>query len=330
MKRKRHIAETVLFVSLFVLGSSAAVAVEVAPLLEGLDNPCGVAVQPSTGHVFVADSAAGRVIRVVDGKPQDVIVDFPQDVYGKGPMYNIGPLGLVFLDQNTLVVGGGGHPDGEELLRVYKVPAAGKEAIKASQMEADFKLPPTDEVQGEGNFYALAATSSAVYITCNGDDTKGWISRLTIKDDGGFGEHERFIATKEATDVDAPVGITMNQQGQIVVGQMGEINVPQDSLLTFYDKEGKMLLNLETGLFDITAVAYSPNGQLYALDYAWMDAGEGGLFQLIADGEQGVKAKKITSLDKPTAMAFGTDGELYVTVFGSDDDKSGKLLKITW
>ena len=76
-------------------------------VMDGLNNPCGVTVQPETGHVFVSDSAGGRVLRIVDGKPQDVITGFPKDVYGKGPKYDIGPLGLVFVDKDTLVVGGG-------------------------------------------------------------------------------------------------------------------------------------------------------------------------------------------------------------------------------
>ena len=66
----------------------------VTTVVDGLDNPAGIAIQPETGHVFVSDSGASRIIRVVDGKAQAVITDFPVDVYGKGPMYNIGPLGL--------------------------------------------------------------------------------------------------------------------------------------------------------------------------------------------------------------------------------------------
>ena len=53
-----------------------------------------------------------RVLRIVDGNSQPVIVDFPLDVYGKGPQYRIGPLGLAFAGKNVLVVGGGGQPDG--------------------------------------------------------------------------------------------------------------------------------------------------------------------------------------------------------------------------
>ena len=308
-------------------------------VLSGLYNPCGVAIQPETGHVFVADSGHGKVIRVVDGKAEDVIVGYAMDVYGKGPMYDIGPLGLAFLDKDTLVVGGGSHPDGEEKLSVYKVPAVGADPVNASDAVTQMSLEATDEVKGEGNFYALCITSKGVYVTCNGDDTKGWVSKAAIND-GKVGPFERFLATKEAVQVDAPVGITVSPRGELVVGQMGEITIPGDSLLTFYNEEGEMLANFETGLSDITAVAYSPKGesedrQLYATDFAWHDTSEGGLFQLIGemDGEKMVvRTNKIASLDKPTAMAFADDGSLYVLVIGTDAEggskDSGKLLKI--
>ncbi len=301
-------------------------------VISGLDNPCGLAFQPETGHIFVADSGASRVIRVVDGKAEEVIVGFPVDVYGKGPMYNIGPLGLAFIDKNTLVVGGGGKPDGEELLRVYTVPEVGQPAIQADKMDVSFTLPEEGEMKGEGNFYGLAIKGNHIFVTCNGDDTKGWVSRATITD-GKVTGFERFLATKEATEVDAPVAVTISPRGELVIGQMGEINIPSDGLLTFYNaNNGKMLLNLETGLHDITGLVYSPQGQLYATDFAWIDNAAGGLFHLISkvvEGQQSIEAKKIASLDKPTAMAFGPDGALYITVIGSSegDAKEGKLLK---
>lgn len=305
----------------------------VSTVVDGLDNPSSVVIQPETRDIFVSDSGASRVIRIVDGKAQDVITGFPVDVYGKGPMYNIGPLGLLFLDKDTLVVGGGGLPDGQELLRVYKVPAAGEPAITADKMEVSFSLAENDDVKGEGNFYDLEATGNHVYVTCNGDDTKGWVARAEIKD-GTLVSFERFLATKEATEVDAPVAATISPRGELVIGQMGEITVPGDGLLTFYNShDGKMLLNLTTGLNDITALAYSPKGQLYATDFNWIDTSAGGLYQLISkedDGKQSIEAKKLESLDKATSMVFGHDGSLYITVVGTGegDAKGGKLLKI--
>ncbi len=303
-------------------------------VVEGLNNPSGVAVQPETGVVFVADSGNYQVVMIDGGEAKPVITDFPKDVYGKGPKVNIGPLGLLFLDKNTLVVGGGGQPDGEELLRVYKLPEDGK-AIKADAMDASFALPETEEIKGEGNFYALASDGNHVYVTCNGDDTKGWVSRATIKD-GTLVDYERYLATKEATEVDAPVGIAFSpekQGGYLVVGQMGEISIPGDSLLTFYDADSKkMRMNIETGLHDICAVGYSKRDYLYVLDYAWADTTQGGLFQIVADKEtdNGIRAEKLASLDKPTAMAFGADGSLYVTVIGEAEDANskGSLIRI--
>lgn len=312
-------------------------------VLEGLDNPCGIAIQPGTGHLFVSDSGAGKIIRIAEGQASDVIVGFSTDVYGKGPMYNIGPLGLLFLDKDTLVVGGGDKPDGEEMLRVFKVPEPGAPAKKAEEVESSSKLEATAELKAEGNFYALAKTSDAIYITSNGDDTKGWVVRA--KYSGTKVEPiERFLATKEATEVDAPVGITVGPKGHLVVGQMGEINVPGDALVTFYEIEGnsaKKVLNLETKLNDITAISYSTQEkgkakQLYVLDFSWSDTSKGGLFQLIGGGDESrdslKEARKIVSLDKPTSMVFGDDGTLYITLLGTapegSDKKPGKVVKI--
>lgn len=319
---------------------------KVEVMLEGLYNPSGIAIRPGASgedaEIFISDSGHLKVIKVTAAepdKPSDVITDFPKDVYGKGPMYDIGPLGLAFLNPSTLVVGGGGHVDGEEILRVYKLPEDGS-AIKADQMDHHVGPLAKGEISssGEGNFYALAKGDEAIYISSNGDDTKGWVLKAPVKANE-VTDLTGFIPTKEKTQVDAPVGITMSPKGYIVVGQMGEINLPNDSLLTFYSPEdGEMKLNLETGLFDITALAYSPTERLFALDFAWMDAAEGGLYRLEAetneDGTQGVLARKLASLDKPTAMAFAPDGTLYVTVFGtpeegSEDPASGKLLRIT-
>lgn len=306
---------------------SSAGELPVKVILSDLDNPSGIAIQPETGTVFVSNSGASQIIKVVGGKAEPVITDFPVDIYGKGPKYNIGPLGLLFLKKNALVVGCGGLPDGQELLRVYELKDDGK-PIKAEEMKSKFTLAEEGDVKGEGNFYALAAIGDGIYVTCNGDDTKGWVSRAKVNGTE-VASYERYLATKEATQVDAPVGITVSPDGNLVIGQMGEISVPNDSLITFYDAASKkMLLNLKTNLHDITALAYSPRKQLYVLDYAWADTTQGGLFQILKDttSETGMRVKKILALDKPTAMAFDADGALYITTIG--EEKKGQLIQI--
>src|SRR5262245_55572193 len=163
---------------------AAAQDVKLETVVGGLSNPCGVAVQPGTGAVFVSDSARGRVCRVDGGKLVDLITGFPKDVFGKGPFYDIGPLGLAFNgDGKQLIVGDGGFKDGEEYVRVYTVPEAGKPALNFDK-DAAAKLGPlaaAEGLLGEGNLYAIAVTPTALYVTCNGDDTKGWVARATIE-----------------------------------------------------------------------------------------------------------------------------------------------------
>ena len=331
-----RLPSTLIFAAcLLVTGIAGADDVEQKIVLDGLANPCGVAVQPGSGDVYVADSAALRIIKVdaKTGESSPAITGFPKDVYGKGPKYDIGPLGLAFLGgPNTLVVGGGGNVDGSEIVRVYDL--SGGKTLTAGQLKHKVGPigPGTESLKGEGNFYGIAVSDSAIYVTCNGDDTKGWISRSELSTTGP-GPLTPFIKTKVATDVDAPVGITLSKEGNLVVGQMGEMNVPRDSLLTIYDDQGQLITDVETELFDIAGVAYSPKtGHLYAVDFAWADTKQGGLFRLDIKGEGDnaeVTATKIVSLDRPTAIAFSPEGDAYVTAFGGGANDSGVLVKIS-
>lgn len=297
-----------------------------------LDNPTGIVIQPETGHVFVAERRG--IVRFSPRPEGDAnaqpgrrgrvrtmeITGYPTDVYGKGPMYDIGPLGVVFQNPTTLIVGDGSRPDGQELVRVYNVSLtpAERPAQEGSAATTLGPIKPGEQsVMGEGNFYGVALTKDALFVTCNGDDTKGWIARSEIKD-GKFGPLTPYIATKEFLGVDAPVGITVNSAGDLVVSQMGEINVPHDSLLTVYDpKTGQLKSKYETGLYDIAGLAYSPStGKLYAVDFAWMSPAEGGLFELTVSGDK-CTARKVMPLDKPTAIAFDPQGNAYVTAFGT-------------
>lgn len=331
----------------------SAQKVDVLLMVSNLENPTGIAINSETGHVFVATRFA--VYRYVpDPKTPGVHVEiagYPTDVYGKGDFasstkFHIGPLGLAFMDKDHLVVADGSRKDVDEVVRVYKVgskaPAAGVEVDEKKALYTLGPMKPGDKtaagaelVKSEGNFYGLAVGAGGIWVTCNGDDTKGWIARSEIKD-GKPGKLVATISTKEATSVDAPVAITFSLDGkQLLVGQMGEMNVKGDSLLTFYDPAtGKMTKNYKTGLSDITGLAFSPKTKkLYATDFAWADQKEGGLFELTITGDK-VTTKKIVKLDKPGALAFDKDGNLYLAVFntrkkGDNPDQSpGGLYRI--
>lgn len=305
---------------------------------KGLDNPTGVAVQPGTGHVFVASHAGVHRLDPKSGKLTAEITGYPTDVYGKGPKYNIGPLGISFIDANHLVVGDGSRPDGSELVRVYKV---GNEPAAEPQKESKAlytlgPIPAGDQtVKGEGNFYGVAANEGRIFVTCNGDDNKGWIASARVKD-GKPSKLKLTIATKEATEVDAPGPVTFTKQGKgVIVGQIGEVNQEGDSLVTIYSPAGKMSRNLTTPLNDVAGLAWSKSGKLYATDFSWIDASKGALYQLMLGKKDATeaKAKKILNLDKPTGIAFDEDGNAYIAVFGTaaegSDEPAGQIIKVS-
>ncbi|MCI0685010.1 MAG: hypothetical protein L0Y71_23175 [Gemmataceae bacterium] len=326
------------------LGAPAATAgdAEVKVIADGLVHPTGIAIHPQSGALYVCESGAGKVIRIdpATGKTSAVITGFKLDIYGKGPKYEVGPLGLLFLDGQTLVVGGGDLPDGQELMRVYKL-QKGK-TFDAEDAFATYGPVAAGEESkmGEGNFYGLAADDAGVYVTSNGDDTKGWILKLPLPVKAGKNQKlKAFIATKEFTEtINAPVGITMTKKGNLMVGQMGAVNLPKDSwLVAFSPKTGKGLNKAATGLHDIAGLGYSPkSGKLYCVDFAWLAPKEGGLFRLdYKKGDGGtmdVKTTKIAALDRPTSMAFAADGTLYITVNGASSlgskEKTGKVVQI--
>ncbi len=295
----------------------------------GLDNPTGVAIQPGTDDVFVA--ARTGIVRFAIGekgvtKRTIEINGFPTDQYGQGPAYNIGPLGLAFVGSGILVVGDGSQPDADEVIRIYQVNGNPRpRPIPASfSVLALGPLAGRGDLKPEGNYYGVVFDGRAIYATANGDDSKGWVVRSVLGADHLPQQLERFLPTKEAVGRDGPVAITINSDRDLVIGQMGETDVPGDSLLSIYDaRTGQLKASFETGLHDITGLAYTPDGTLYATDFAWSDPSQGGLFRLTFSRDV-CQATKLFGLDRPTAVAADNDGNLYITMFGTIDERSGK------
>jgi hypothetical protein len=324
----------------------------VETLLTGLDNPCAIVLRPgaATGaayELYLSESGAGQILRLKSDdlkSPKPVVTGFPVDSYGDAkkdePEYRIGPLGLVFLTPTKLAVGGAGLPQGEDLVVVFSLPADGS-AIKYDQQ--DYAVGPIPKgpksTCGEGNFYGLAKTDDALFVTSNGDDDQAWILKADLKANK-LADLQPFIATKPLLGTTGPTAATVNPKEQshyLVVSQMSGFKKDRDSLLTFYSpKSGKVALNQKTGLYDIAGLAYSPTDQLYAVDVVRVDAKLGGIYRLDAaevDGQQTTRAVKIAIAERPTAIAFAPDGPMYVTALGSrqapDGAPTGVLLKIT-
>jgi hypothetical protein len=324
----------------------------VEKLADDLNNPCGLAVRPSLPasgphELYFSESGAGRVVRISTDKPAEktpVITGFPLGKFGDDPAYSVGPLGLSFLTRTKLAVGTGGLGQGEDAVRVYALPA---DATSLPYDKADHSVGPIPKGSrsetGEGVFFALAKIEDeldkALYVTSVGDPDQGWVLKASIAGNK-LADLQPFIATRRVTGAGAPSAATVNPKSRspyLLIGQRGDNGDERDSLLGFYGPTtGTPALILKTGLYDVTGLAYSPSGDLYALDFAHAKPEAGGVYRIDAanvDGRQSTRAVKIAAIERPTSLAFAPDGALYVTAFGesadADQSPTGMLLKVS-
>lgn len=308
--------------------------VKVTTVLEGLDNPADVAISPG-GEVLVAESGAGRVIRVAGSKAEPVVTDFAVDSREQdGRTVGVGPLSLAFVGDSKLVVGCGGLPNGEDMVRLYALPGPG-ESLSASDTYDDYGPWPADKnsATGEGDFAALAVVRgkdhkwSDIFVASNGDPSRGWIGRMRS---GGHAKITPFVAVREAGGVGLPVAIAVapTAEQQYLVVALEDAEADGESQLAFYERRsGRLLLRLSAGLHDVSGIAYSTRTpQLFAVSSASKASG-GGLYRLdqgFADGKQSVTPVKIVELDRPTSLAFATNGTLFVTTAGAVESDKGE------
>ncbi len=306
---------------------------KVETVVDGLTDPFALAIQPQTGHVFVSDSGAMRVVRIVGDKIEPVITGFAKSSFGPAEPVEVGPMGLAFLDKDTLIVAGGRDEKGHIQFAVYKVPAAGKESIAADKHESVHSLQPTDDTKPDpGIGFSMLATAAGVYATTTVEPGKGWLLRAD-RVQKKVADFKRFVSTTEKTSVGMPIAIARDgEAGYMTVGEIGTVDTAGDSLLAFYDEKGELLGKFTTGLNDISGLAYGPKRRrLFATDYNALDSENGGLYKLIAEGSDGCRAVKLAGLAKPTAIAFDSKGNLFITVRGKKADgdaPTGQLLKI--
>ena len=102
----------------------------VETVLGGLDNPWGLAIRAGRDkagphELFLAESGAGRVIRISTNQPDKVhkaIAGFSVGASTTIPDIRVGPLGLAFLTRTKLIVAGSDGETGKREVRVYALP----------------------------------------------------------------------------------------------------------------------------------------------------------------------------------------------------------------
>jgi hypothetical protein len=313
-------------------------------IADGLDNPCAITFRPGTNELFVSESGAGRIVRMAadkPGKPMPVVTGF---AVGPAPTplgFQVGPLGITFIDRATFAVGTGGDKEGRDVVAIFSLSTGDKPlTFETARRKLGPIRPEANGKTAEGFFYGVANMPTALFATSHGEDANGWISRAFLIDSAGrAADLKPLINAKSLSGVGGPMAVVVSKRGELVVGECGSFDKPHGAVISFYSPKdrGRLLLSVPTGLSNISGLAYSArSGYLYAVDLSLSDVKEAGLFRIDAtrdDGRTSAKAVKITSLDRPTAMTFASDGAIYVTQLGpsndSTKDKRGQIVRIT-
>jgi DNA-binding beta-propeller fold protein YncE len=321
---------------LLIAAPAVAEDAKVETVLNGLHHPSGVAVQPgglsTRFQLFVSDTAAGRVIRLGSDASDggiEVITGFPTTPIAKGPFGPLGPRGLLFVDDDQLVVAATGING--EAIRAYNVPEAGQ-VLRADQSRQQLKLDI------RGSCYAMARTRANEYVpdllVVSFAAVGGRDVLLECRVQADFlGDLKLFGNEDAVLQLNAPMAVTVSASGYVVVGQAGALNASRDSKIAIHNPaDGAMIVSFDAELHDVVGLAYSPaTGNLYSVDFASAVPDDGGVYRIddaSSPGHPACRAVKVADVRHPTALAFGPDGALYVTAFGEADD-DGALVKIT-
>ncbi len=328
----------------FAFGADAN-PVTVKKVLTGLKSPHGVAVRPDGSgeayEVFVAESGAGRVVKILSGKPEkriDVVSGFSDKIANGDSLQSAGLHSLLFLDHMRLVVTGG-DDDGVPFVRLYELPepesplAADQHKREASVAEAGKEPNLAAHV-----FRSIARTQSNdrvgdfLLVAAPIDGKSAGLVYVPVRS-GALGDVVP-ASVKNATGEFQIGGITVANNGYVVIATNPLGESTRESQLAFFSPlDRRIVMQVRTDLSRIAALAYNPkSGNLYVADSPVSAGGRGGIYRIDSANQQDAtvcKTVKIADVRRPTALAFAPDGTLYVTDAGDSQNKdAGQLLKL--
>lgn len=351
-----HVRKIWLMIVVWACGAAVGRAGwEIKVLAGDLRAPRGVALQPDTQQIFLIDSGRGRIVRLVDGQVREAIIGMP--VEGTAAVGT--PVGLLFLDAQTLLIACSGTDASERGLYAIRVPAPVAPPVAWS--DATRIQPPWEGNDAPPSAWSNLVTVNRQFVLASAVQSsaaeKGFLARLEVKDLAALdanmlGPVQRWIS------LPSPQCLTISPRGEVVAVTRSPLTDENDGslatdsmwrLVMYRATDQQRLLELSVPLQRLTGIIYSAAGStadaplLFALDQGpeavpsndTSNVETGGLYRLDAALHRGLPSLtpvKIVSLEQPTAIARGVDQSLLITTLGPVDDQgqhpAGQLLEI--
>lgn len=293
-------------------------------IIDGLNRPIDLAFHPDDGTIFVAEFGGNRVVKIVEGKPVEVVTEFVAHSL-RGMETAGGPVAIGFSSSNWLLVA----PviENEKPLQVLGFDLGKMEddkSLLASAAQATLKVG-SDESQLNGQVRRIYSDGSTVYLAGEKTEKNGFVATIKNAD-----PEPTAITLLMPEQLDAKKWIQPNTSLTLSTpeGYLAIIErTSEGSALAFYsdgEEDGRFV----TGLNDVSAIAYGPKrGRLFLADRE-----TGAIYKLIeSDNKEGCQSVEVYKLANITDMQFNEKGELFVTTLGTGEvgDDSGKVIKLT-
>lgn len=310
-----------------------------ATVLKNLNNPWGLAVRamrssPGTYEIYFAESGSGRIMRHWTKQGQ-VPVTFV-DGFETGPLrvdspWQVGPLGVEWVATSKLAV----TTASAKLVRIYTLPLHSN-PLGAEEFEHVAEPSPATQRLGNDGLTDISANTYLAYFTINTKSPSQGILRTEIRGNR-LKRVSPFLSESSSTPAAFAAGVAITPSSRpefVVVARQLVDGSGSGSRLSFLDPiSGSEALDMEVPLTNLAALAYSPSGNLYAVDVAWEDPKQGGVYRLEdarQDGRQYCRTVKIADVARPVDLEFADRRTLYVTALGKEiNQNKGSLIEIT-
>ncbi len=206
------------------------------------------------------------------------------------------------------------HPDGRAEL------VANLSAYRASTVVAN---PDLDDDEYDGTWYSMVEAEGVLYSV---EPNHGDLVRI------GPERVDRVVDISASQGHVVPTALAYDPEaGAIYVGNLGRLPAaPGSSKIIRVDRD-RAVTEWATGLTMTLALAFDPEGNLYALENTVWSEPTGprpNAGRIVRIGRDRTLEPVATGLMHPTGMTFGPDGALYVSIFGLGPAGAGSIVRI--
>ncbi len=338
------------------LAATVAPAASITVAMSGLDNPRGLAWGPE-GGLYVAEAGSGQlggpcvqlargascyspsggISRLWRGTQERVVTGLPS-VFNLGEGGVAGPQHLSFVGRGGgyVTIGFGGNPAlraglgevGSLLGTLVKFEPSGKWRVVADVGGFEQAQNPAGGPL-DSNPYGLLAEPGRRYVTdAGGNDllevaANGDVSLVTT--------FAPLVAPAPFLRSDpVPTAVERGPDGALYVSQLTGVPFLAGSAGIYRVVPGQAPQLYAGGFKTITDFTFGEDGSVYLVEYASAPVFFGGPGRLIRVAPDGTRTLITATLVRPTGVALGPEGELYVSQKGGLGDLggAGEVLRI--